>query len=57
MTQKFRFILYAVVGLTIPVLSWLIYPELGWKEPVSFITIVLVLATVIEVVYHFQGKK
>lgn len=57
MTRKYRLILYAVVGLTIPVLSYIFYPEYGIKEPASFVGLVLVLATVIETVYHFQGKK
>lgn len=57
MTRKYRIILYLVVGLTIPVLSYILYPELGLWEPASFAGLVLVAAIVIEVIYHHQGKK
>lgn len=57
MTRKYRIILYLVVGLTIPVLSFIMYPDLGLWEPASFVGLVLVAAIVIEVIYHHQGKK
>ena len=57
MILKYRILLYCVVGLTIPVLSFILYPQLGLFEPVSFVGLVLVAALVIETVYHHQGKK
>ena len=50
MTRKYRIILYCVVGITIPLLSYLIYPELGLWEPLSFTLLVVVVGSVYEVI-------
>jgi hypothetical protein len=57
MSKKWRFRVYAVVGLLIPISRYFMFPELGFWEPVSFVLLVMTLATVIEVVYARQGKK
>jgi len=54
MTFKYRLLIYAVVGLTIPLLSWILYPEYGWKEPVFFMAGVAVLMTGYEVIIHYR---
>lgn len=48
MPRKFRILIYCVVGLTIPVLSQLIYGGPLW-EPLSFVGLVLVIAVGYEV--------
>lgn len=50
MKRKYRLIMYAAVGLTIPLLSWAIYPELGALEPLSFIGLVVLLGGIYEIV-------
>jgi hypothetical protein len=57
MSKKMRFLIYAVVGLPIPVISYFMFPELGFWEPVSFVLLVMVVAAIVEVVYAKQGKK
>jgi hypothetical protein len=51
MKIKTRLIIYAVVGLPIPVISYFMFPQLGVWEPLSFVGLVVVLASVIEIVY------
>ena len=57
MKRPQRLAIYAAVGLPIPILSYILYPELGIATPLAFIGLVTVLATIIEVVYYKQGKK
>lgn len=57
MTRKYRLILYAVVGLTVPLLSWIIYPELGALEPLTFIGLVALLGGAYEIYTWRAGKK
>lgn len=57
MIRKYRLILYAVVTLTIPVLSYLIYPELGMLEPLSFVGVCLVIFGGYEIYAWKAGKK
>jgi hypothetical protein len=57
MSKKWRFIVYACVGLPIPIASYFMFPELGFWEPVSFVLLVMTLAAVVEIVYAKQGRK
>lgn len=57
MTRKYRLILYATVGLVIPVLSWIMYPELGATEPLAFIALVIILGGIYEIYSWKAGKK
>lgn len=43
MKFTFRIIWASVVAFVIPILSWIMFPELGWKEPVLFMVFVVVL--------------
>ena len=57
MKQSRRLIIYSIVGLPIPILSYILYPELGIGTPLVFTGLVTVLATIIEIVYYKQRKK
>jgi hypothetical protein len=56
MERKYRLILYLSVGLIIPILIYIIYPQ-DWRQTLPWLGIVAVLGIVTEVVYHYQGKK
>jgi hypothetical protein len=57
MSKKWRFIVYACVGLPIPIASYFMFPELGFWEPVSFVLLVMTLATVYEVRLAAKKRK
>ncbi len=57
MNQKTRLFIYCIVGIPIPLLSYLLYPELGLFEPLTFLGLVVLVASLIEIIYHKQGKK
>jgi hypothetical protein len=57
MSKKMRFLIYAIVGLPIPVISYFMFPELGFWEPVSFVLLVMTLATVYEVRLAAKKRK
>jgi hypothetical protein len=57
MSKKMRFLIYAVVGLPIPIISYFMFQELGFWEPVSFVLLVMTLATVYEVRLAAKKRK
>jgi hypothetical protein len=57
MKRKYRLIVYATVGLVIPVLSWIMFPELGAREPLAFIALVIILGGIYEIYSWKAGKK
>lgn len=44
MNQKTRLLIYTIVGVPIPLISYIMYPELGLFEPLAFLGLVVVLA-------------
>lgn len=57
MRRNQRLLIYCIVGIPIPLLSYLLYPELGLFEPLTFLGLVVLVASMIEIIYHKQGKK